>query len=381
MARAAFRIKPYKHPRLKFVVRSKLSGRWKRRFFHTKAEAQTYVQLKETELLNQGKEGAMFPSSLRVMAQRESDRLKTFGKSISDAADFYIKHLETVASSVPIEQLRKELIHNRTLAKRDPGYIYDIGNRTKRFCAAFPGRSAAEFTTSEIDTWLESLNVAAGTRNTYRRDMRTLFSFGVIRKYCPHNPVIETTKAKADDDEVGILSVTQVTTLLSTAPADMLPFWAIGCFAGLRRSEIERLDWADIDFEAKTVHVHGRQRKTERSRRFVDMQPNLIAWLAPHRQITGRVTPTNLRKHFDAHREAAGLLDNWPDNACRHSFGSYHLAKFKNARALALQMGNSEDVIFKHYRQLVKPNEADCYWKIRPPGKDGKKVIAFAAAA
>jgi hypothetical protein len=63
-------IKPYKHPWLKFVVRSKLSGKWERKFFRTKAEAQTYVRLKEVELLNQGREGATFPSSLRVMAQQ-----------------------------------------------------------------------------------------------------------------------------------------------------------------------------------------------------------------------------------------------------------------------------------------------------------------------
>ena len=113
MAKPVFRIKRYKHPRLKFVVRSNLTGKWKRRFFATKGEARTYVQLKEIELLNQGKEGANFPSALRVMAQRENDRLVPFGKTITDATDFYIKHLEAVARSVPIEQLRLELVKNR----------------------------------------------------------------------------------------------------------------------------------------------------------------------------------------------------------------------------------------------------------------------------
>lgn len=380
MAKPAFRIKPYKHPRLKFVVRSKLSGKWERKFFATKGEAQTYVQLKEAELLNQGKEGATFPSPLRVMAQRENDRLVPFGKTISDATDFYIRHLESLAKSVPIEQLRLEVMHNRRAAGRDSRYVYDIGNRTGRFCKDFPGRLAAEFTTADIDSWLETLPVEPGTRNTYRRDLRTMFSFGVIRKYCPSNPVSETTKAKAHDDEVEILTVIQLTNLLGAASHDMLPFWTIGCFAGLRRSEIERLDWSDIDFAAKTIHVRGRKRKTEKSRRFVDMQPNLISWLIPHRQKSGKVHPINLWKRFNEDREAAGLREDWPNNALRHSFGSYHLAKFGNAAALALQMGNSVDVIFKHYRQLVKPGEAKRYWKIRPATR-GKKIVAFAAAA
>jgi hypothetical protein len=41
MAKRHFRVKPYKHPRLKFVVRSKVTGKWERRFFQTKAEAET----------------------------------------------------------------------------------------------------------------------------------------------------------------------------------------------------------------------------------------------------------------------------------------------------------------------------------------------------
>ena len=165
----------------------------------------------------------------------------------------------------------------------------------------------------------------------------------------------------------------------------MIPFWTIGCFAGLRRSEIERLDWRDIDFRAKTIYVRGTQRKTEKSRRFVGMQSNLVVWLTRYRRASGKVHPINLRKRFDADREAAGLRSDWPDNACRHSFGSYHLAKFCDAARLALQMGNSEEIIFKHYRQLVKPKDAARYWKIGPKVRagvdDGKKIVAFAAAA
>jgi hypothetical protein len=92
MPKPAFTIKPYnaaKAPHLKFVVRSKLSGDWKRKFFEKKSEAQTYVTLRETELANQGREGAVSPSWLRVMAERESERLAAFEKTLTDATDFY----------------------------------------------------------------------------------------------------------------------------------------------------------------------------------------------------------------------------------------------------------------------------------------------------
>ena len=72
------------------MVRSKLSGKWKRRFFKTKGEAKTHVDIKRIELRNQGREGAMFPAALRVMAQRCAQKLEPFGKSIDDATDFYL---------------------------------------------------------------------------------------------------------------------------------------------------------------------------------------------------------------------------------------------------------------------------------------------------
>jgi hypothetical protein len=40
-------------------------------------------------------------------------------------------------------------------------------------------------------------------------------------------------------------------------------------------------------------------------------------------------------------------------------------------------MGNSPATIFRHYRQLVKPKDAERYWKIMP-AVAGKKVIQFA---
>jgi hypothetical protein len=86
----------------------------------------------------------------------------------------------------------------------------------------------------------------------------------------------------------------------------------------------------------------------------------------------------NLQKKINDDRERAGLRSGWPQNALRHSFGSYHLAQFNDAARLALEMGNSPATIFRHYRQLVKPKHAERYWKIAP-AVAGKKVVPFAA--
>ena len=94
-----------------------------------------------------------------------------------------------------------------------------------------------------------------------------------------------------------------------------------------------------------------------------------------------RFDPSNLRLRTEADRERAGLRHNWPTNALRHGYGSFHLAHFKDAAALALQMGNSVDVIFRHYRELVRPKDAERYWQIKPgETAAGKKVVSFSGA-
>jgi integrase len=204
-----------------------------------------------------------------------------------------------------------------------------------------------------------------------------LFSFAKRRGYVTENPVADVERAKERETEIAILSVNDLARLLECASSDLLPFWAIGSFAGLRRSEIERLTWSEVDFDADVIEVKASKSKTA-SRRLVTIQPNLRAWLAPYRTRIGRVCPLNLQRKINDDRERAGLRAGWPQNALRHSFGSYHLAQFNDAAKLALEMGNSAATIFRHYRQLVKPKQAERYWKIAPAV--AKKVVQFANA-
>jgi hypothetical protein len=108
----------------------------------------------------------------------------------------------------------------------------------------------------------------------------------------------------------------------------------------------------------------------------------VISFLLPLRQHRGNVTPQDrfeFRQQFDQARIAAGILD-WPDNALRHSFASYHMAHFKNAASTALELGHRDSrVTFAHYRELVKPKDAERYWDIKP-ATTGKKIVQLVTA-
>ena len=240
-------------------------------------------------------------------------------------------------------------------------------SRLNIFAEKFNGQPVATITTAEIDDWLRSLNVSAVTRNHYRRLIILAFNFAVDRGYATSNPAVKTAEAREPKSKPGILTVEQASALLENASPEILRYIAIGLFAGLRRAEIERLDWSEVDFESGHIEVTAEKSKSKIANRFITIQPNLREWLLPVRKLKGNVTRLeNFRVLFDQARSNAGIHD-WPDNALRHSFASYHVAHFKDAKALALEMGHTDSgMLFNHYRALVKPKDAERYWNLKP---------------
>jgi integrase len=378
-----YRIREYhdsQRPSLKFVVNFKDGSKRARRFFKTRTEAATFALTKNIALENTGREGADFPSALRIMATAADAMLKPYDKNIMDAVEFYLPHLQASNRSCTFAELVAELLPAKTADGASAPYLKDLKCRLGQFKSVFGDRLVSEITSKEIDDWLRGLNVSAVSRNNSRRTLHSTFSFALARNYCFENPVAKTARAKERGGNIGILTVAQAARLLENATPDVLPYFAIGLFAGLRRAEIERLDWSKIDFESRLIEVTAQNSKTAQ-RRLVTMQPNLRKWLLPLRKHKGNVTPSNcFRELFEQAREAAGIAE-WPDNALRHSFASYHLAHFKNAASTALELGHHDSrITFAHYRELVRPKDAKEYWKLYPTaGASSKKIVSIAA--
>ncbi len=376
--RKRFQVRKYKHERLKFVVNYREAGKRKRSFFETREQANAFAAFKNAQLRKFGVEGAEFSSRLREMAQECAERLSAHGKTLKDATDFLVAHLKASERSITAAALVGQLIDAKKADGASKRYVEDLRSRLPRFAKKFDGQMVATITSEEIDNWLRGLEVGPTTRNNFRRMLVMMFNHAIARGYATSNPAEDTAKAKPSNKAPGILTVAETARLLENASPELLPYVAIGAFAGLRRAELERLDWADVHFDADLIEVTAQKSKTAR-RRFVKIQPNLREWLLPVRKHTGKVTPDNFPKQLDAARAAAGIAE-WPDNALRHSFASYHLAHFNNSAALALEMGHTDSgMIFNHYRQLVRPKDAERYWNITPAAKE--KVVQLAAHA
>jgi integrase len=188
-----------------------------------------------------------------------------------------------------------------------------------------------------------------------------LFSFAKSRGYLPasESAAAELVPlAKEAQANTEIFQPVEIQKLLTAASADILPLLAIGGFAGLRVAEICRLDWSAVDLERRIITLRADQAKTA-SRRIVPISDNLAGWLKLlHRK--GKVTP-NPKIAGSATDLAKKLGIPWRHNGLRHSYISYRIAQIKDAAKVALEAGNSPDIIFKHYRELVTEQDA-CEW-------------------
>jgi integrase len=207
-------------------------------------------------------------------------------------------------------------------------------------------------------------------------DVFVFFGYARQHGWTQVNPITDVPKAKVTPGTPGILSVEETERLLEAASEEMLPFFALGAFAGIRTAELQRLEWSHVRWEEKLIEIPALSSKTA-SRRLVTLRPNLLAWLAPYRTRKGKICPDRLHMRLKQDRVRAGIL-RWPPNALRHSFGSYHLAHFRSAAETALEMGHVNAAItFRHYRELVTPGEAERFWRIAPVVK-AETIVALA---
>jgi integrase len=367
-------------PGYEAVVVLRKDGRRKdEKYCRTLAEARTKFGEWATDIGNTGAQAAVDVTDAdKRMLLEWKERLAAYRKKPVDAFEHYLAHLERCKASMTVAALCDKFQAHKTKENLSRRYLDDLHYRLGMFAKQFGERIAAEVSTDEISRWLAGMEASPVTVQNHRRIASVLFNYAVTLKACAENPVDRAFKPSKAETEVGILTVAQASALLSAAHdrPEILPAIAIGLFGGVRDAEIHRLDWSEIGFESGFITITPKKAK-KRARRLIEIRPALRAWLEPLRQISGPVWPAGERGRIlhEAAREAAGITP-WPHNALRHSFASYALAKWQNAAALALEMGNSATVLMEHYREIVMPKDAEAFWSLTPHAVLREGIVA-----
>jgi integrase len=296
--------------------------------------------------------------------------------TLKDAVDFY-RRRHVALEERTVQQVTDEMLAAKRSAKLSDVHIEDLECRLNRFAGDFQ-MNIGDVSGRMIQAWLDAMQGSGRTKHNYLRHIAALIRFAIKRKYLPKDALDEIDAVetpKQDAVEVEIFKPDEMSEILTAARPEMIPWLAIAGFAGLRSAEITRLEWSEVNLKERHIEIKASKAKTA-ARRLVPITDNLAQWLVPHAKESGCVVNfeswwnqiPKVVEAVNARREPNGLPQNfkWRHNALRHSFCSYRLAAIKNAAQVALEAGNSPQMIFRHYRQVVTEAEAAKWFGIAP---------------
>jgi integrase len=338
--------------------------------FRTRAEAELELARLKIVQRKEGDAGAELGAEGRIETVRCRQRLARFGKTLTDATDYLLAHLEReerARATLTVDKLVAERLATLARIGHSSVHIQDTKTHLARFAQTFGKRPAGSITPAEIDQWLESLGVGPVTYNNFISRLSALYSFGVKKGLLTENPLLKVERKVIPPTPTQVIAPADLQRLLDNAPAALVPALAISHFAGLRTAEIMRLSWSDINLARGYIEVPAHKAKSAQ-RRLVHIEGNLTEWLRPFASMRGPVYNGSQRQyHAEGARLFAELGIRRLSNCGRHSYASYWLARHTDSASLAARLGHStSQLIFAVYRELVTPELAEAYWSVRP---------------
>lgn len=274
--------------------------------------------------------------------------------SASELSEFVAWRAARIESPLVADAVTKYLAH---LASRRVQETRTIKADLDKFAAAHRCKMS-DVTVDNVTAYLEQLGVGPRRYNNVRTTLVSLFRWARTAGLIPDGmTAAERTHTKVlPKAAVAIYTPKQFRDLLAAAPKEWRLGLAIGGLAGLRSEEISGLRWEDIKLGRKLIEVRAEICKTGK-RRLVPIVPALVKIIkvgepCAHNMVTPRERIDNVAKRI---RRAGGL---WVKNGLRHSFGSYRTAAVKSVGQVALEMGNSEAMVRKHYLEIVDAKAA-----------------------
>jgi integrase len=352
------------------------SAKWhmnERRTFATEKDALDWARGIEQNITKHGGQTDV-PDDKVVMADAYAkliDRLTPYSKTPEEAVGFFLVHLGTEATRQAkpfirtlVDKWQEFKKADTTLSKRTLTEIRSYARFIKRKWGDLKPDDAKR---NDIDLLLKGLRISNTTRRKYLLYVRMFFSWVKDEGHLSQNPT-DGIFYKPDDFN-GDFYTPEVTKRLLRYVVehekDLIGYYALLTFAGLRPSEGARVQWQD--YNSKTNELYVRKGKTHA--RHIILKPVAVAWMTFHRENTPKDAPfISLLSLGNREKEirTAVLNGKWVQDGLRHGFGTYFKALTKSIAEVADYMGNSPDIVKRHYARTVPKEDCDAFWGLTP---------------
>lgn len=381
--------------RLSIPPKHSSTGKRRREYFGSESEAKGRAkELKNKSQLSQRVAHAAGPELIKAAVNYDELFRDIYGfeNGLEQACEYLMKRLDEESQTTRFGALVDAY-------EREQFESWSKSYRTKWAWFTNAVEEIRDLTTLSMDgaywaDWMrgkaEEKGWSDGTYNDLLSFLRSVWKHGVGLSLAPRNPMEGLRRRKIRRVIKAIYTIEEVERLLKCAwrhDRDMVPYFSIAIFAGLRPdegSEICSLTWADVNFEERWIRVGTSFANKTGTKRFVPMSDNLAQWLAPWRDETGPVVPPNLtsRRRWIVRGKYQATDDapesEWKElvpsgssyrDVTRHTYGSYLEAQCKDRNIVKENMGHASFSTYEqHYRNARTTVEAQAFWSLVPPG-------------
>ena len=249
----------------------------------------------------------------------------------------------------------------------------------------FRGKTVAELTAQALTEFFKRGNASKKSYNNRRGLISAFLKHGLLKDWVGENVITKVPYFRGVGHRRGsapTLNVKQCADIMTWAEENhggaLVPFIALCLFAGIRpdlyEGEISKLEAKDVRLDTGVILIEPHVSKV-RMKRNVTIQPNLAAWFRAYPLEEFPIMPYAFRRLRLKFRKQFGLSHD----VLRHTYISMFVGKFRSMGEAALQAGNSESIIRKHYLDLKSTAEAEQFFSILPKRRAALEPVPIAA--
>ena len=253
-----------------------------------------------------------------------------------------------------VAEVIAELIEAKRREKLSDTYVKRLEDDLKAFARTAPDE-IEKIQAPDIKKFLNACKVGPRRWNNLRDQIVTLFRYARSQRYLAKDRTTEAediTKMKVARKTVEMFSPEDLQIIIANTRPVWMPWILISAYAGIRTFEVLRMDWSTMRWEQKLIDLPPEVTKVN-ERRIIPICDVLLESLAPWRNATGPVcvdkVPQREIEQIIAKVKKEDPAFKWKHNALRHAFGSYRTALTQNVPQVALEMGNSIQMVKRHY--------------------------------